>query len=143
MSDETREQDNQGQRQPMADPRLQREERQLTMGERAAVWAGWASGLGVIVLLFWMAITDGFGLGPKIVAGVTIALFVFWVVTHRQSIVATVSGRGTRLGTNSVAFVLLMLGILIMVNYISSRRFETCPSTMTAASRLSAVWYCA
>ncbi len=122
MSDETKQQDGGGdQRQPMADPRLQPEKHTHTPLEVAGVWAGWAAALGLVVLLFWMAITRSFGLGPKIILGATVALAVFWAIQHWPSIVAATRGRGARLGTNSVAFVLLVLGILVMVNYIAAR----------------------
>ncbi len=120
MSDESRQQD-EGPRQPMADPRLQPEQRTLTTMEIAGLWSGWAAALALVVLLFWMAITRSFGLGPKILLGATVVLAVFWGVQHWSSIVAATRGRGARLGTHSVAFVLLVLGILIMVNYVAAR----------------------
>ncbi len=121
MSDETREPDSEGQRRPMADPRLQREKRRLAPREVAALWSGWAAALGLVVLLFWMAVAHAFGLGPKILLGATVALAAFWAVVHRQSVAAGARTRGVRLGSNSVAFVLLVLGSLILLNVIAAR----------------------
>lgn len=121
MSDEAKQQERESARQPMADPRLQQQRRALTTVQWAALIAGWAAALGLIVLLFWMAITRSFGLGPKIVLGATVALGVFWAVVHWESIKSALRSRGVRLGTNSFAFVLLVLGILILINYIAAR----------------------
>ncbi|MGD9497727.1 MAG: GldG family protein [Armatimonadota bacterium] len=119
MADET--QQTEGRRRPMLDPRLERAERRPTALERAAAWSGWAAALGLVVLLFWLAVTRSLGLGPKIVLGATVALAAFWVVVHWQSLRASAATRGVRLGTNSVAFVVFVLGCLVLVNYIAAR----------------------
>lgn len=121
MSDEQIQPDSTNGRRPVTDPRLAPEQRCLTTTEWAAVGAGWGAALLMVVLLFWMAINRSFSLGPKIVLGVIVALAVFWAVTHWSSIVSGTRTRGVRIGANSLIFVLLVLGILVLINVVAAR----------------------
>ncbi|MEA3404041.1 MAG: Gldg family protein [Armatimonadota bacterium] len=122
MSDETTQQEPERARRPLADPRLAVEAEQLSPVEQVAMWAGWLAALGLLVLLAIVAVTTSFGLTAKIVAGVTVALAVFFVLMHWQRVVAAAGTRRARLGTNSVVFVLFILGALVLVNVIVARR---------------------
>jgi len=121
MSDEHRQPDSADGRRPVTDPRLAPDRRSMTTAEWAAVGAGWGAALLMVVLFFWMAINRSFSLGPKIVLGAIVALAIFWAVTHWSSIVSGTRTRGVRIGANSVIFVLLVLGILVLVNVVAAR----------------------
>ncbi len=105
----------------MADPRLERAGEGMSMLERVALWSGWAAAVTLLVFLFWFAVTSTFGLGPKILAGVTVALTVFWASVHWRTVIGAAGTRGARLGTGSAVFVLFVLGSLILCNVIASR----------------------
>lgn len=107
----------------MADPRLQREGRSLTTLEIAALWSGWAAVVLLLGLLFWLAVNPAFTIWQKALLGLDVALAGFWGVVHRQTLMGATRARGVRLGTNSVIFVVFVLGILILFNIIASRHY--------------------
>ena len=121
MADDSKQPEPEHKRRPIADPRMVAVKQETSAVEQAAAYAGWAAGVVLLVFLFWMAVSSNFGLGPKIVLGVTVALTAFWLKYHWESVKATCGGRGTRIGTNSALFAVFVLGALVLVNVISVR----------------------
>ncbi|MCD6361246.1 MAG: GldG family protein [Armatimonadetes bacterium] len=122
MSEESKRPDTQDKRRPMADPRLEEVRAQSDAVTVAAMYAGWAAALAYVVLLFWMAVSGKFGLGPKIILGVAVVLTLFWLKYHWTTLRAAAGGRSARVGANSLIFALFILGIVVMVNIIAARR---------------------
>lgn len=122
MADESRQPETEERRRPMADPRMEQQPQQTDTVSVAAMYSGWAALVGFVVLLFWMAVSGKFGLGPQIILGVSVLLTVFWLKYHWSAVRTAARGRSARLGANSVVFVLFVLGILVMVNVIAARR---------------------
>lgn len=137
MSDEQKQPESTGERRPVTDPRLAAPKRSLTPLEWAGLVAGWGAAVAMVVLLFWMAVAHSFSLGPRILLGVAVALAIFWMVTHWQNIVAGARSRGVRLGANSVVFVLLVLGILVLVNIVAARHHARADLTKNQRFSLS------
>ncbi len=121
MADESKQPETERKRRAMSDPRMVESKVESDALTRAAVYAGWAAALGIVLMLFWLAITSKFGLGPKIILGVSIVLAVFWLKYHWSGVRSTAGGRGVKLGTNSAVFVLFVLGALVLINIITSR----------------------
>ncbi|HCA48408.1 MAG TPA: hypothetical protein DEP45_13960 [Armatimonadetes bacterium] len=120
MPDETRQQDP-THRKPMVDPRLQTESGTLSPLQTAALIAGYAAAVLLLVFVFWLAINSSFNLWQKILLGATIALGIFWGVVHHQALTGAARARGVRIGANSTIFVLFVLGILVLVNVVAAR----------------------
>ena len=121
MSDESKQPEEEARRRPMADPRLERESQQIAPLMTAAMFAGWAAALLLVVLLLWLAISGKFDLGAKIFLGAAVLLGLFWAYFYWEHLRATAGTRGVRMGTNSALFSLIVLGILVLVNIISAR----------------------
>jgi len=121
MADETGQQDTTRGRRPMTDPRLQAKGPALSPLQIAALWAGYAAAALLLVLVFWLAIDSSFTLWQKILAGLVIALGVFWGVVHHEALTGAARTRGVRLGANSIIFVFFVLGIIVLLNVFSAR----------------------
>ena len=120
MPDETRQQDT-THRKPMLDPRLQTESGPLSPLQPAALIAGYAAAVLLLVFVFWLAINSSFNLWQKILLGVTIALGIFWGVVHHAALTGAARARGVRIGANSTIFVLFVLGIIVLFNVVAAR----------------------
>ena len=121
MADETGQEDTTRGRRPMDDPRLQAQRPSLTPLQIAALWAGYAAAVLLLVFVFWMAVDSSFTLWQKLLLGVTVALGVFWGVVHHRTITGAASARGVRIGANSVIFVFFVLGIIVLINIFATR----------------------
>ncbi|MFW6438086.1 MAG: GldG family protein, partial [Armatimonadota bacterium] len=105
----------------MDDPRLQGGRPALSALQVAALWAGYAAAVLLLVFVFWMAVDSSFTLWQKILLGVTVALGVFWGVVHHRTITGAARARGVRIGANSVIFVFFVLGIIVLINIFATR----------------------
>ena len=121
MSDKSKQPETEERRRPIADPRLHMVREEVPAARQAAAWSGWAAGLALVVMLFWMAIASKFGLGPKIVLAAAVVLGAFWLRYHLDTLRTIATGRGARLGTNSALFAVFVLGVLILINVIGAR----------------------
>ena len=114
--------ESEGRRRPGTDWRLQAEtESQDTQMIQIGKVLGWVGLLALVVALLWFAVTKAFNAGPIAATVLGLACVAFWVVTNLQVIVTSFKVRGARNLVNSLAFVLFVLGILVMVNIIGAR----------------------
>ncbi len=89
--------------------------------ERASVIGGWLGLLAIIVGLVWAAVIKHFGALPLglVIGGV--ALGLFWLVINISKVAAAARGRQARLIFNSAAFIAVILGIVVLLNYMAAR----------------------
>jgi len=89
--------------------------------ERASVIGGWLGLLAIIVGLVWAAVVKHFGALPLglVIGGV--ALGLFWLVINISKLTAVARGRQARLIFNSAAFIAVILGIVVLLNYMGAR----------------------
>jgi len=94
---------------------------QATMLEKASVIGGWLGLLAIIVGLVWAAVVKHFGGLPLglVIGGA--ALGLLWLVVNISKVAAAARGRQARLIFNSAAFILVILGIVVLINYIGVR----------------------
>ncbi len=91
------------------------------MLEKASVIGGWLGLLAIIVGLVWAAVVKHFGGLPLglVIGGA--ALGLLWLVVNISKVAAAARGRQARLIFNSAAFILVILGIVVLINYIGVR----------------------
>ncbi len=108
---------------------------QVTMLEKASVIGGWLGLVAIIVGLVWAAVVKHFGALPLglVIGGV--ALGLLWLVVNISKVATAVRGRQAKLIFNSAAFVTVVLGIVVLLNYMGARHHIR--KDMTESQRFS------
>ncbi len=103
--------------------------------ERASVIGGWLGLLAIIVGLVWAAVVKHFAAVPLglVIGGV--ALGLLWLVINISKVVTAVRGRQAKLIFNSAAFIAVVLGIVVLLNYMGARHHIR--KDMTQSQRFS------
>jgi len=84
-------------------------------------WAGWAGGVLLLASLLWMAIVKVMVMPVKVLGILAILALAFWLYTNIQQLMQTIRTRGFGAAANSALFAVLILGCLVLVNFIGSR----------------------
>ena len=108
---------------------------QTTMLEKASFIGGWLGLLAIIAGLVWAAVVKHFGAAPLglVIGGA--ALGLLWLIANIAKLAVVAKGRQTRLIFNSAAFILIILGIVVLINYIGVRHHIR--KDMTKSQRFS------
>jgi ABC-2 type transport system permease protein len=93
--------------------------------------------LFVVVGLLWWAVRKVFIPGPMVVVILGVVLLVAAVVLNFQNIVTTMRQRRAVSGVNTVAFAILVFGILVLGNYIAIRHHGRWDATKSKEYSLS------
>jgi len=94
---------------------------QAPMLEKASLIGGWLGLLAIIVGLVWAAVVKHFGTLPLGLLTGGVALDLFWLVINITKVATVARGRQAQLIFNSAAFILVILGIVVLINYIGVR----------------------
>jgi len=89
--------------------------------EKASLIGGWLGLLAIIAGLVWAAVVKHFGALPLALVIGGVALGMLWLVVNIGKVGAAARGRQSRLIFNSAAFVAVILGIVVLLNYIGAR----------------------
>ncbi len=89
--------------------------------EKAGLISGWLGLLAIIVGLVWAAVTKHFATASLALGIGGVALGLFWIVINISKVAAAVRGRQAQLILNSAAFILVILGSVVLINYIGAR----------------------
>jgi len=94
---------------------------QATILEKASFIGGWLGLLAIIGGLVWAAVVKHLGAAPLglVIGGA--ALGLLWLVVNIAKLTAVAKGRQARLIFDSAAFILVILGIVVLINYIGVR----------------------
>ncbi|MGE5532129.1 MAG: Gldg family protein, partial [Bacteroidota bacterium] len=85
--------------------------------------AGWGGSVLLLAALFWASIVHTINRTPvKIVGILALVCLAFWIYSNIHQLIVAVRTRGFQTALNSALFTVLVLGILVMVNYIGVRR---------------------
>ncbi len=82
---------------------------------------GWLGVIAIIVGLLWAAVVKSFSLVPLVVIIGGAALGLFWLIVNIAKVIATARGRQSKLILNSAAFIVVILGVVVLVNYMAAR----------------------
>lgn len=83
--------------------------------------AGWAGSILLLGALFWAGIKHALILPIKVVGILALVCLAFWIYTNLAALVVTIKRRGVQSALGSSLFIVLVLGILVLVNYIAGR----------------------
>ncbi len=86
-----------------------------------SIFAGWVGLAAIIVGLLWAAVVKSFPSVPLLFIMVGGALVILWLVVNIATVVAAAKGRQAKLIFNSAAFITIIVGIVVLVNYIGAR----------------------
>ncbi len=86
-----------------------------------SIFAGWVGLTAIVVGLLWAAVVKSFPSAPLVFIMAGGALVIFWLVVNIAMVVAAAKGRQARLIFNSAAFIMIIVGIVVLVNYIGAR----------------------
>lgn len=102
------------------DPRLRKPE-EAGIVALLGVIAALVGAFALIAGLLWWLVTKTFGVGPKVLVIVAAACLIYALVVNFKAIAASFRQRRIVSGTNTLAFAALILGSLVLLNYISVR----------------------
>lgn len=110
-------------RQTARDPRLLPvQDESLTALAMYGRMAGWAGSVLLILALFWASIAKTINKMPiKIIGILALICIAFWVYSNVHQLVIAIKRRGFQTALSSALFTVIVLGILVMVNYIGGR----------------------
>lgn len=83
--------------------------------------AGWAGSTLLLAALFWAGIKHGLVLPVKIIGILGLVCIVLWLYTNIHALVVAAKTRGVQAALSSSLFIVFVLGILVLVNYIGGR----------------------
>lgn len=83
--------------------------------------AGWAGSVLLLAVLFWAGIKHALVMPIKVVGILALVCLAFWIYTNLHALVLTMKKRGVQAALGSSLFIVLVLGILVLVNYIAGR----------------------
>ncbi len=87
----------------------------------ASIVAGWAGLAAIVVGLLWAAVIKSFSVAPLVLVMGGAALVIFWLIINIATVAAAAKSRQAKLILNSVLFTALILGIVVLVNYVGAR----------------------
>ncbi|MEN6346952.1 MAG: Gldg family protein [Armatimonadia bacterium] len=123
-------------RKAAADPRLAKPE-QAGVTSIISMIASLVGTLALIIGLIWWGVVKTFGLGPMVFVILGGVMVLYSVVVNFRTILAAFSGRRAISGLNTVAFAILVFGILVMVNVMAIRHHTRYDATTSKQYSLS------
>ena len=108
---------------------------QATILEKASIIGGWLGLLAIIVGLVWAAVVKHFGALPLALVIGGGALGLLWLVVNISKVATAVRGRQAKLIFNSAAFIAVIVGIVVLLNYMGARHHIR--KDMTQSQRFS------